>query len=75
MVAILTVGVDLVLLRVLYQHWSTLPLLIRGAVSLALISSIPAVFFQFFGEEITEIGAQKLSIRKGVHGWERNPGI
>lgn len=32
---------------------------------------MPFLWYQLFGEEIIEFDSQKLTVRKGVHGWER----
>jgi hypothetical protein len=64
-------GGDVIFAVVLYQVWSVTPLSIRiiwlALLPFILLSSV----YEFFGEEIIEIDSQKLTIRKGIHGWER----
>ena len=69
--ALAALGGDVIFAVVLYQVWSATPLSVRivwlALLPIILLSSV----YEFFGEEIIEIDSQKLTIRKGIHGWER----
>jgi Reverse transcriptase (RNA-dependent DNA polymerase) len=56
---------------VLYRFWSIAPVSIRAIWIIILSSTLFSSVYQFLGEEIIEIDSQKLTIRKGIHGWER----
>jgi len=70
-IALATLGADLLCASFLYDRWPLLPVPIRVVWVWALVSTVPALIYQFLGEEIIEIDAKKLTIRKGIHGWER----
>jgi hypothetical protein len=69
--ALAALGGDVIFPVVLYRVWSAIPFSIRivwlALLPFILLSSV----YEFFGEEIVEIDSQKLTIRKGIHGWER----
>lgn len=44
---------------------------LRGVFILGLVSTVAGLIFQFSGAEIIEIGPNKITVRKEVHGWER----
>jgi hypothetical protein len=71
LMALLIFGAELWLAWVAYKQWPMSPPFLRAIWLWALVSSVPAIVYQFVGEEIIEIDAQKLTIRKGIHGWER----
>ena len=62
---------DLIFAAVLYQFWSLTPLSIRVFWIVILVSTLLSSVYEFFGEEIIEFDSPKLTIRKGIHGWER----
>jgi hypothetical protein len=66
-----TLGGDLIFAVVLYRFWSIAPVSIRAIWIIILGSTLFSSVYQFLGEEIIEIDSQKLTIRKGIHGWER----
>jgi hypothetical protein len=55
----------------LYRDWAHFPLGIRVVWLWVVVSTVPLLVYQFFGEEIIEVDSRMLTIRKGVHGWER----
>jgi hypothetical protein len=55
----------------LYAHWPSLSRLLRVLLLWGLASSVPPLLYWCFGEEIIEIDSNKLTIRRGIHGWER----
>lgn len=69
-IAFATLAVDLLFASFLYDRWAVFPFPIRIVWISLLISSVPALIYQFSGEEIIEIDTKKLTIRKGIHGWE-----
>jgi hypothetical protein len=71
LVAVFLIIADLGFAIALYKYWSVLPIIPRVIWLWALIGSVPSMFYHALGEETIEITAQKLSIRKGIHGWER----
>jgi hypothetical protein len=68
---LVALGADVIFAAVLYRFWSLAPLSVRVLWIVILVSALPSSVYQFFGEEIIEIDSQKLTIRKGIHGWER----
>jgi hypothetical protein len=71
LIGVAGVGVEIFLAFFLHEKWSVFPLYFRIMWIWGLVSSAPALVYQFFGEEIIEFDAGKLTIRKGIHGWER----
>ena len=69
--ALATLGADLLFASFLYDRWSVLPMPARVIWIWALVSTVLALVYQFSSEETIEIDAKKLTIRKGLHGWER----
>jgi hypothetical protein len=69
--ALVGLGFDVILAVVLYKLWPVTPLSIR-VFWLALLPFIVwNSAYEFLGQETVEIDSQKLTIRKGIHGWER----
>jgi hypothetical protein len=64
-------GGDVFFVTILYHYWSLMPLSIRVFWIVILASMFLKSVYEFFGEEIIEFDSQKLTIRKGIHGWER----
>jgi len=48
-----------------------MPYVLRGAIILGLVFSVAGLIFQFSGTETIEIGSNRITLRRGVHGWER----
>ena len=55
----------------LYQSWTLTPLSVRAFWIVILVLPLLSLLYQFFGEEVIEFDSQRLTIRKGIHGWER----
>jgi hypothetical protein len=68
---LVAIGGDAIFAMLLSHFWSLVPLSIRVIWIVILVSILFSTVYQFFGEEIIEIDSQKLTIRKGIHGWER----
>jgi len=68
---LVALGGDVIFAAVLYHFWYLSPLSLRVIWIVMLVSTLFSSVYQFLGEEIIEIDSQKLSIRKGIHGWER----
>jgi hypothetical protein len=66
---LVALGGDVICAAVLYHFWTLLPLSIRVIWTVILVSGLLSSVYQFFGGEIIEIDSQKLTIRKGIHGW------
>ena len=64
-------GVDSYVGSFLYAHWSAFSTFTRVFSIWIMVSGICALFYRAFGEEIIEFDAKKLTIHKGIHGWER----
>jgi hypothetical protein len=64
-------GADIFLSAVLYHFWPVMPLFLRLFWIFILVSALLSSIYQLFGEEVIEFDSQKLTIRKGIHGWER----
>src|SRR5207245_936813 len=64
-------GGDVIFGAFLYHSWSVTPFSIRVFWIFVLVSTFLSLPYQVFGEEIIEIDSQKLTVRKGIHGWER----
>ncbi len=56
---------------ILYQLWSRIPLSFRVIWIVILSAAFLSTAYEFLGDEVLEFDWQKLSVRKGVHGWER----
>jgi hypothetical protein len=56
---------------ILQYDWTNLALWIRVLLLWGVVSTVPLLVYQFFGEEVIEFDSQKLTIRKGIRGWER----
>jgi hypothetical protein len=70
--ALFTLGVDVYFAWFLHGRWVQLSLLLKIIWIWGMVSSIPLLWFLLFGnEEVIEIDTNKLTIRKGFHGWER----
>jgi hypothetical protein len=70
-VALVIMGVDLLAASLLYELWSSTPFIIRAIWLWALVYSTATVVRQYYGDEVIEFDARKLTIRKGIYGWER----
>jgi hypothetical protein len=68
---LVVLGVAVFFARILQHDWTDLALWIRALLLWGVVSTVPLLVYQFFGEEIIEFDSQKLTIRKGVRGWER----
>jgi hypothetical protein len=62
---------DAIFLVILYQLWSRIPLSFRLFWTAILFATSMSFVYEFVVEEILEFDSQKLSVRKGTHGWER----
>jgi hypothetical protein len=62
---------DAMLIAVVYQFWSRMPLSFRVILIAILIAGSLTLVYEFSGEEILEFDSKNLTIRKGVHGWEQ----
>lgn len=56
---------------VLFHFWSLTSRSFHFILIAIFVSTLGSSLYQFSGEEIIEIDSQKLTIRKGIHGWER----
>ncbi len=54
-----------------YQNWAKMSPLLHVLFVIALASGILGLIFQFSGVEILKIDSDKITLSKGVHGWER----
>jgi hypothetical protein len=68
---LVALGSDLICGVLLYHFWPLVPLFVRLFWIFILVSALLSSVYEFFGEEIIEFDSQKLTIRKGIHGWER----
>jgi hypothetical protein len=68
---VVALGFDVIFAAVLYYSWSSTPLFGRIIWMVILVSTLISSVYEFSGEEIIEIDSQRLTIRKGIHGWER----
>jgi hypothetical protein len=64
-VAILIFGI------ITYRYWGSMSQLFRVLFVSGTLSGAAALIFQLSGTEIIEIGSEKLTVRKEIHGWER----
>jgi hypothetical protein len=62
---------DAIFIVILYQFWLRIPFSFRVIWIAILFVTLLSLVYEFLGEEILEFDSQKLSICKGVHGWER----
>jgi hypothetical protein len=62
---------DAMFIVILYQFWSRMPFSFRVFWIAILAATSLSLVYEFLGQEILEFDSQKLTIRKGVHGWER----
>lgn len=68
---VVEIGVVLIFGAVTYRNWDSISQVLRVLFIGALASSTAALVFQLSGTEIIEIDAERLVVRKEVHGWER----
>jgi hypothetical protein len=68
---LVALGGEAIFAAILYQFWYLTPLSIRLIWIVILVSGLLGSVYEFFGEEIIELDSQKLTIRKGIHWWER----
>jgi hypothetical protein len=71
LVVLLGVGGIIIFGIMMYRNWASMSHMFRVLFVWALISGTAALIFQLSGTEIIEIDAQRLIVRKEVHGWER----
>jgi hypothetical protein len=64
--------VDIIFVVILANFWSVTPVWFRIFWIFILISASWTSVYEFLGEEIIEFDSQRLTIRKGIQGWERN---
>jgi len=64
-------GSDVIFAALLYHYWSLVPSFMRVLCVFFLVTAPFSLMYQFLGEEIVEIDSHRLTIRKGIHGWER----
>lgn len=64
-------ALDAVFVVILFQLWSRLPFSFRAIWVAILVVASLSELYEFCGEEILEFDSQKVTIRKGTHGWER----
>lgn len=69
--ALFLVGVDAAIACAIYRYWQAWSFSERVLFVAFLVFGFLGLLYDFFGEEIIEFDSQKLSIRKGIHGWER----
>lgn len=62
---------DTMLIVILFQFWSRMPLSIRVFWIAILVAASLSLIHEFWVEEILEFDSQKVIVRRGVHGWER----
>jgi hypothetical protein len=70
-IVVFEVAVLLTVAIVLYTNWVGMSYVFRVLFVWALIADAAALTFQLSGTEIVEIDAEKLTVSKEVHGWER----
>jgi hypothetical protein len=68
---LLAVGGDILLAVLLYQDWPITTFFMRAVWILLMISAVLGWVYQLLGEEVIEVDSRKLTIYKGIHGWER----
>ena len=71
LVGLATLTVDLIFVGILYHFWSAIPVWVRVFWIFVLVPGLWRSLYEFFGEEIIEFNSQTLTVRKGIHGWER----
>ncbi len=62
---------EVVIAWAIYRYWQGLPSSMRVIFVGFLVLGLLGLLYDFLGEETIEFDSQKLSIRKGIHGWER----
>jgi hypothetical protein len=62
---------DVVFFAILYRYWFVGTYFMRVFWILLLVSSFVGLAYELLGEENIEINSRTLTIRKGIHGWER----
>jgi hypothetical protein len=62
---------DVLFAMFLYRFWTFIPWFVRIIYVLILVSTVPTWIYELAGEEILEFDSQKLTVRRGIHGWER----
>jgi hypothetical protein len=60
-----------IFVTIIYRSWGQMHLTLRILFSAGFISTVLGLLYQMSGTEVIEFDAQKLTISKGVHGWER----
>jgi hypothetical protein len=68
---VLALGCDIIFSAVLYYSWPSTSHFGRIIWIVILVSTLISSAYEFLAEEIVEIDSQRLTIRKGIHGWER----
>ena len=68
---VVALGCDIIFAAVIYYSWPSTPHFGRIIWIVILVSTLISSVYEFFAEEIIEIDSQRLTIRKGIHGWER----
>jgi hypothetical protein len=68
---LIALGFDLVLTIVCFGFWRFVPGFGRVGLGVFVAASFLGSLYAFVAEENIEFDSQKLSIRKGFHGWER----
>jgi hypothetical protein len=62
---------DVAIFYALYRYWQELAywwkVLLFGSMAIGFFSTLN----ELLGEEVVEFDSQKLTVRKGIHGWER----
>lgn len=54
-----------------YRYWGSMSPLSRVLFVIGTLSGAAALLFQLSGTEVIEISSERLTVRKGIHGWER----
>ena len=62
---------DAMFIVILYQFWSRMPPFLRVFWMAILAATSLSLVYEFLGEEILEFDSQKLTISRGMHGWEQ----
>jgi hypothetical protein len=68
---LLGLGVLVALAAAIYQHSLRMSYIFRGAFIIALVAGLTGFMFQLSGTETIEIDANKITLGKDIHGWER----
>ena len=71
LVALLELAGMVVFVTIIYRSWRQMDLTLRIIFSAGFISTGLGLLYQMSGTEVIEFAEQKLTVSKGVHGWER----